>query len=257
MINLSFSKWKEEDFQSIAAVFSGFSTTLISDVLNREYAIGEPIKIQNEKIFIEKNLSFVGKAFVVKVVEGDNIMIHKALELIEKDEFLIVDGNGFKGRALMGELQVKFEDLFSDGVDLGIKISYAVQEKPLGLAHAFIVGERFVGDENVCLVLGDNILYGSELTERLKRSVEMVEKDKKAVVFGYWVKNPSAYGIVEFDENENVVGLEEKPESPKSNWAVIGLYFSCFWANKVPIRKRIIKKDLNIIFLRYFLYWAV
>ena len=108
-----------------------------------------------------------------------------------------------------------FEQLFGDGAQLGLKIEYAVQEKPRGLADAFIVGETFIGDDNVCLVLGDNIFYGYGFTERLKG----------ATIFGYHVANPKAFGVVDFDKDGNVLSIEEKPAEPKSNYAVPGLYF--------------------------------
>ena len=117
---------------------------------------------------------------------------------------------------------VGFEQLFGDGSQLGLKIEYAVQEKPRGLADAFIVGEAFIGDDNVCLVLGDNIFYGYGFTERLKRAAA---REKGATIFGYHVANPKAFGVVDFDKDGNVLSIEEKPEYPKSNYAVPGLYF--------------------------------
>jgi glucose-1-phosphate thymidylyltransferase len=119
----------------------------------------------------------------------------------------------------------RFKMLFGDGSQLGVKFSYLVQEEPLGLAHAFVLGEEFVNNEPVCMILGDNLLYGDRLTHSLKESVKIVETENKAVIFGYYVNNPSQYGIVEFDKNGNVLSIEEKPKNPKSNWAVIGLYF--------------------------------
>lgn len=115
-----------------------------------------------------------------------------------------------------------FEQLFGDGAQLGLKIEYAVQEKPRGLADAFIVGETFIGDDNVCLVLGDNIFYGYGFTERLKRAAT---REKGATIFGYHVANPKAFGVVDFDKDGNVLSIEEKPAEPKSNYAVPGLYF--------------------------------
>lgn len=117
---------------------------------------------------------------------------------------------------------VGFEQLFGDGSQLGLKIEYAVQEKPRGLADAFIVGEAFIGDDNVCLVLGDNIFYGYGFTERLKRAAA---REKGATIFGYHVANPKAFGVVDFDKDGNVLSIEEKPAEPKSNYAVPGLYF--------------------------------
>ncbi|MFD3446636.1 glucose-1-phosphate thymidylyltransferase RfbA [Microbacteriaceae bacterium 4G12] len=116
----------------------------------------------------------------------------------------------------------QFEELLGDGSTLGISLSYAVQEKPRGLAEAFIIGQEFIGEDNVALVLGDNIFYGQGFTETLKKAVQLEEG---ALVFGYYVKNPEDYGVVEFDGAGNVLSLEEKPECPKSNYAIPGLYF--------------------------------
>lgn len=118
-----------------------------------------------------------------------------------------------------------FEKLFGDGSQLGIKLSYAEQPSPDGLAQAFIIGEQFIGNDDVCLVLGDNIFYGAGLQKLLKESVQTVKDENKAVVFGYYVEDPERYGVAEFDEEGNVLSLEEKPENPKSNYAVVGLYF--------------------------------
>ncbi len=115
-----------------------------------------------------------------------------------------------------------FERLFGNGSHLGMNISYAVQNEPKGLAEAFIIGEEFIGDDSVCLVLGDNIFYGYGFSERLERSAEL--KDG-GIIFGYHVSNPEDFGVVEFDENNTVVSIEEKPKNPKSNYAVPGLYF--------------------------------
>ncbi len=114
-----------------------------------------------------------------------------------------------------------FEELFGDGRELGLNIEYKVQEKPNGLAEAFIIGEEFIGDDKVALVLGDNIFYGYGFSERLKNAVDRDE----ATIFGYHVSDPSAFGVVEFDREFNVVSIEEKPKEPKSNYAVPGLYF--------------------------------
>lgn len=115
-----------------------------------------------------------------------------------------------------------FEELLGDGNQLGLCIEYAVQEKPKGLAEAFIIGERFIGDNNVALVLGDNVFYGYGFSERLKNATQ---RNEGATIFGYHVVNPSEFGVVNFDENFNVISIEEKPEKPKSNYAVPGLYF--------------------------------
>jgi len=115
-----------------------------------------------------------------------------------------------------------FKELFGDGKSLGLEISYCIQPSPDGLAQAFLLGEDFIGDDNVCLVLGDNIFYGYGLPKILENASNI---DNGAVVFGYYVNDPERYGVVEFDENRNVVGIEEKPEDPRSNYAVTGLYF--------------------------------
>ncbi|MDO4731864.1 MAG: sugar phosphate nucleotidyltransferase, partial [Clostridia bacterium] len=112
-----------------------------------------------------------------------------------------------------------------DGIDLGVHFEYAEQPSPDGLAQAFIIGEDFIGDDSVCLVLGDNIFYGSGFTGLLKESVRIAEQDNKATVFGYYVNDPERYGVAEFDSKGNCLSIEEKPEKPKSNYAVVGLYF--------------------------------
>ena len=117
---------------------------------------------------------------------------------------------------------VVFQELLGDGKELGLEISYCVQPSPDGLAQAFILGEDFIGDDNVCLVLGDNIFYGYGLPKILNNAAQLEEG---AVVFGYYVNDPERYGVVEFDEDRNVVGIEEKPAEPRSNYAVTGLYF--------------------------------
>tara|TARA_B100000470_G_scaffold219745_1_gene207068 strand:+ start:2779 stop:3651 length:873 start_codon:yes stop_codon:yes gene_type:complete len=118
-----------------------------------------------------------------------------------------------------------YEKLLKDGSHLGLKISYKVQPSPDGLAQAFILGEEFIGDDNVTLVLGDNIFYGTGFTELLRKSVKTVTEEKKAVIFGYEVKDANRYGVVEFNKNKEVVSIEEKPVNPKSNYAVVGLYY--------------------------------
>ena len=118
-----------------------------------------------------------------------------------------------------------FEKLFGDGANLGLKLSYAEQPSPDGLAQAFIIGEDFIGTDDVCLILGDNIFYGHGLTELLSNAVINTARYKKATIFGYYVNDPKSYGVVEFDDRGNVLSLEEKPKSPKSNYAVVGLYF--------------------------------
>ncbi len=115
-----------------------------------------------------------------------------------------------------------YEELLGDGSKLGISITYEIQEEPKGLAQAFIIGEEFIGNDDVCLILGDNIFYGKDFTKILTNAKNNL---KGATVFGYTVKNPKAFGVVEFDENNKVISIEEKPENPKSNYAVPGLYF--------------------------------
>jgi glucose-1-phosphate thymidylyltransferase len=119
----------------------------------------------------------------------------------------------------------RFQELLGDGEKLGMRFSYKVQPHPNGLAEAFILGEEFLGGEPGCLILGDNIFYGHGLTEMLQRSVRIAEEENKATVFGYYVKDPERYGVAEFDEEGNVISIEEKPKNPKSNYAVVGLYF--------------------------------
>ena len=118
-----------------------------------------------------------------------------------------------------------FKELFGDGSQLGMKFEYAVQDKPRGLADAFIVGKEFIGNDSVALVLGDNIFYGQRFSESLSNACKRVESEGGATIFGYFVKDPTAYGVVEFDKNGKALGIEEKPANPKSNYAVPGLYF--------------------------------
>lgn len=130
-----------------------------------------------------------------------------------------------------------FRRLLGDGSDYRIRLEYAEQPSPDGLAQAFIIGEEFIGSDSVCLVLGDNIFYGQSFTRMLNEAVRMAEVEQKATVFGYWVSDPERYGVAEFDKEGNVLSLEEKPEEPKSNYAVVGLYF---YPNKVvEIAKKI------------------
>ncbi|MDE5839401.1 MAG: glucose-1-phosphate thymidylyltransferase RfbA [Muribaculaceae bacterium] len=123
-----------------------------------------------------------------------------------------------------------FKRLLGDGSDYGVNFSYAEQPSPDGLAQAFIIGKEFIGNDSVCLVLGDNIFHGANFSQILKDAVATVESQKKATVFGYWVNDPERYGVAEFDSNGNCISIEEKPEHPKSNYAVVGLYF---YPNKV------------------------
>lgn len=130
-----------------------------------------------------------------------------------------------------------FKRLLGDGSDYGLRFAYAEQPSPDGLAQAFIIGEQFIGDDSACLVLGDNIFYGSGFTKLLKNAVADAEANGKATVFGYWVSDPERYGVAEFDSQGNCLSIEEKPKEPKSNYAVVGLYF---YPNKVvDIAKRI------------------
>ena len=118
-----------------------------------------------------------------------------------------------------------FKRLFENGNQIGLNISYKEQKKPSGIAEAFIIGEKFIGYDNVCLILGDNIFYGGGFTKLLKKSVDMVNKSNQALVFGYYVDNAERYGVIENDNKGNVLSIEEKPKLPKSNYAVVGLYF--------------------------------
>ena len=118
-----------------------------------------------------------------------------------------------------------FKRLLGDGSDFGVHFEYAEQPYPGGLAQAFIIGEEFIGDDSACLVLGDNIFYGAGFTKLLRESVQNVERDGKSTVFGYYVNDPERYGVAEFDAEGNCLSIEEKPEHPKSNYAVVGLYF--------------------------------
>lgn len=119
----------------------------------------------------------------------------------------------------------RFEDLLGDGSDIGMQFSYVIQPSPDGLAQAFLLGETFLDGDDACLVLGDNIFYGHGLTKLLAQSVKNVQEENKATVFGYYVKDPERYGVAEFNNNGDVISLEEKPSEPKSNYAVVGLYF--------------------------------
>ena len=119
----------------------------------------------------------------------------------------------------------KYESLLSNGKSIGMKFSYKIQPSPDGLAQAFILGEDFIGNDNVCLILGDNIFYGDSIPKKLREAVTDVDTSNNATVFGYYVNDPERYGVVEFDKNGNAVSLEEKPTAPKSNYAVSGLYF--------------------------------
>ncbi len=134
-----------------------------------------------------------------------------------------------------------FKRLLGDGSDYGVHFEYAEQPSPDGLAQAFIIGENFIGSDNVCLVLGDNIFHGSGFTGLLKKAVKDAEENQKATVFGYWVSDPGRYGVAEFDKQGNCLSIEEKPKEPKSNYAVVGLYF---YPNKVvDVAKQIKPSD--------------
>ena len=123
-----------------------------------------------------------------------------------------------------------FQRLLGDGSNFGVRFEYAEQPSPDGLAQAFLIGEKFIGDDAACLVLGDNIFHGNGLSAMLREAVRTAEEDKKATVFGYWVSDPERYGVAEFDKEGNCLSIEEKPQHPKSNYAVVGLYF---YPNKV------------------------
>ena len=123
-----------------------------------------------------------------------------------------------------------FHRLLGDGSQFGLHLSYAEQPSPDGLAQAFIIGEEFIGKDDVCLILGDNIFYGQHFSQMLAQAVTNVQQEQKATVFGYYVKDPERYGVAEFDQEDNVLSIEEKPKKPKSNYAIVGLYF---YPNKV------------------------
>lgn len=131
-----------------------------------------------------------------------------------------------------------FEDLLGDGSDYGVKFSYKVQPSPDGLAQAFLLGEEFIGNDAVCMILGDNIFHGSYFIPKLHTAIHDAEENDKATVFGYWVKDPKRYGVAEFDSNKRCISIEEKPEHPKSNYAVVGLYF---YPNSVVEKAKTIK----------------
>ena len=130
-----------------------------------------------------------------------------------------------------------YRELLGDGSQFGVNFSYCIQDSPKGLAQAFLLGEDFIGDDSVCLVLGDNVFYGAGLPEKLLSARTKVESSGSAVIFGYHVKDPDRYGVAEFDDNGKVVGIEEKPEHPKSNFAVVGLYY--YTNDVVDISKKI------------------
>ena len=141
----------------------------------------------------------------------------------------------------------KFEELLGDGSDWGIKLTYKIQPSPDGLAQAFILGEEFIGTDDVCLVLGDNIFYGHGLAKLLAKSVNNAKEKNKATVFGYYVKDPERYGVAQFNDSGDVISIEEKPTNPKSNYAVVGLYFYPNDVIKKAISKR---KTVNSILIR-------
>ena len=131
-----------------------------------------------------------------------------------------------------------FQELLGDGSNFGVNFSYKVQPSPDGLAQAFLIGEEFIGDDAACLILGDNIFHGSYFIPKLQAAIEDAEQNNKATVFGYWVKDPERYGVAEFDETGKCISIEEKPQHPKSNHAVVGLYF---YPNNVVAKAKQIK----------------
>ncbi|MCZ8157160.1 MAG: glucose-1-phosphate thymidylyltransferase RfbA [Leptospira sp.] len=135
----------------------------------------------------------------------------------------------------------RFQEIFGDGSDLGLRIEYKIQPSPDGLAQAFLLGEEFLNGDDACLVLGDNIFYGHGFTDLLRTSVKKVKEDRRSVVFGYYVNDPERYGVVEFDKSGKALSIEEKPKLPKSNYAVIGLYF--YTSDVVSIAKQIKPSD--------------
>jgi len=135
----------------------------------------------------------------------------------------------------------KYELLFGDGNNIGLNLKYKIQPNPNGLAEAFILGESFIGNDDVCLVLGDNIFYGKGLPKLLKETVNKVENNNKSIIFGYNVSNPERYGVVEFNDSKEVISIEEKPQNPKSNYAVVGLYF--YKNDVIQIAKNVMPSD--------------
>jgi len=135
----------------------------------------------------------------------------------------------------------KYELLFGDGNNIGLNLKYKIQPNPNGLAEAFILGESFIGNDDVCLVLGDNIFYGKGLPKLLKETVNKVENNNKSIIFGYNVSNPERYGVIEFNDRKEVVSIEEKPQNPKSNYAVVGLYF--YKNDVIQIAKNVMPSD--------------
>ena len=119
----------------------------------------------------------------------------------------------------------KFKELLGNGENFGIKLSYKIQQEPKGIAEAFILGEDFIGNDNVCLILGDNVFYGKPLPQLLKNTMKIIETIDSSIIFGYRVNDPERYGVIEFDQKNNVISIEEKPSNPKSNYAAVGLYF--------------------------------
>ncbi len=136
-----------------------------------------------------------------------------------------------------------YKALLGDGNKLGVKFSYKVQPSPNGLAEAFILGEKFIGSDNICLILGDNIFYGPQIRLRLKESIRIVKNSDNAVIYGYYVNDPERYGVVDFDSSGNVLSIEEKPANPKSNYAVAGLYF--YPNNVIDVAKEQIPSNRN------------
>ncbi|SVB53171.1 uncharacterized protein METZ01_LOCUS206025, partial [marine metagenome] len=130
-----------------------------------------------------------------------------------------------------------FENLLGDGSNIGLNLSYTIQDKPRGLADAFILGEEFIGNDSICLMLGDNLLYGDGLTKILKESINQVEDNENAVVFGYYVNKPEDYGTIQLNQNDEIVSIEEKPSHPTSNYAIIGLYF--YPNNVIQLAKKV------------------
>lgn len=139
------------------------------------------------------------------------------------------------------EDQSSFKRLLGDGSDWGLSIEYAVQPSPDGLAQAFIIGEKFIGQDDVCLILGDNLFYGQGFSHLLKECVRVVKQERKSVIFGYEVSDPERYGVVEFDRQHNALSIEEKPKQPKSNFAVVGLYF--YTNDVIQVAKEVTPSD--------------
>jgi len=193
--------------------------------------------VENTKLIIKNNTNNTMKGIIL--AGGSGTRLHPLTMAVSKqllpiyDKPMIYYPLSVLMLAVIREILIistpedlpNFKKLLGDGKDFGIQLSYAEQPSPDGLAQAFIIGEEFIGNDDVCLVLGDNIFYGAGFQKLLKKAKDIVTEENKAVVFGNYVNDPERYGVAEFDKDKNVISIEEKPKSPKSNFAVVGLYF--------------------------------